>query len=136
MDEWILKSSLIVWDELKDCYLLRNINFSKGCQKGPHSNVKPEEPESITGKKDNRDLNEQLKDFGEGEVKQNQPLTAARLSRPCFEETPLVRVVPTKAATLKTPTPASDTNGSSSNGRSGEIQEGESCKNGGCKVVS
>ena len=30
--------------------------YLSGCQKGPHSNVKPEEPESITGKKDGRDL--------------------------------------------------------------------------------
>jgi hypothetical protein len=75
-----------------------------------------------------------MKDFGENESKQNMPLTT-RLARPSYEDTPLVRVVPTKAPTLKIPTPASEY-GSGSNGNSGEIKEGESCKNGGCKVVS
>lgn len=114
------------------------LNFFAGCKKGPHSNVKPEEPESITGKKDGRDLKDQLKDFADNENKtSNAPLTSAtRLTRPSFEDTPLVKIVPTKAATLKTPTPASEFNGTLSSDKGGEIPLGESCKNGGCKAVN
>ncbi len=111
---------------------LINIVRLLGCQKGPHSNVKPEEPESITGKKDGRELNEQLKDFGQSEAK---PI-AAKLQRPCFDQTPLVRLNPTKATTLKVPNPIAEQNGNSSDGKPGEIPVGESCKNGGCKAVS
>ena len=106
-----------------------------GCQKGPHSNVKPEEPESITGKKDDRNLNEQLKDFAsDNELKQNVPLSA-RLVRPCFDQTPLVRLKPNKAATLKVPSPMTEKNGAVTDAKSGEISIGESCKNGACKAV-
>jgi hypothetical protein len=78
----------------------------------------------------------QLKEFSEdSNAKPNVPLSA-RLERPSFEETALVRLTPTKAASLKVPTPAAEQNGSVSDGKSGDVPIGESCKNGGCKVVS
>lgn len=101
-----------------------------GCQKGPHSNIKPEEPESITGKKDDRNLNDQLNDFAA--EKQNLPLLA-KLERPSFDHTPLVRLKPTKSASLKVPGQTSE-NGIS-DGKTGEVSHGESCKRGGCKAV-
>ena len=111
------------------------LKLVSGCTKGPHSNVKPEEPESITGKKDNRDLKDQLNDFAGNEAKPNLPL-AAKLARPCFDSTPLVRLNPTRAATLKAPSPLSEQNGNDPDAKSGEIPVGECCKNGGCKAVS
>jgi cysteine/histidine-rich domain-containing protein len=115
----------------KKCTDFTEFLNTPGCTKGPHSNVKPEEPESITGKKDNRDLKGQLKDFAGNESKPNLPL-AAKLARPCFDSTPLVRLKPTKVATLKAPNPVAEQNGNES--KSDEIADGECCKNGGCKA--
>lgn len=105
------------------------LNFP-GCTKGPHSNIKPEEPESITGRKDDRDLKEKLNDLTQAVSKSIAPL-GPKMPRPGFDDLPLVKVVATKSANLKTPNASGVTNGVS---KSDEIPIGESCKNGGCKT--
>jgi len=107
------------------------VYFNLGCSRGPHSNLKPEEPESITGRKDNRNLQDQLNEFGQNENYVSAPLPS-KLPRPSFDQTPMKRVLATKAPSLKGPTGTTSANGSA---KTGEIVEGESCKNGGCKAV-
>lgn len=50
------------------CCGKKSVDFTEflnvpGCAKGLHSTVKPEEPESVSGKKDPRSLQQQLSDF-------------------------------------------------------------------------
>ena len=105
-----------------------------GCTKGQHSNVKPEEPEHITGK-----IGE-ANDVELPQVSDNVPNrpsfeSMSRLERPDFVKAPLQRIKPTVAASLanqaKNLVQASPDKGSKDG-----IPIGEPCKNGGCKKVS
>ena len=102
-----------------------------GCTKGKCSNVKPEEPESITGivgEANNIELPQV------SNVEPNRPSleSVVRLKRPDFS-TPLIRVKPTVAASLIQAVKGLQvTSNESSND---EIPIGESCKNKGCKKV-
>jgi len=92
-----------------------------GCTQGKHSNVKPVEPENITG-----NLNKE-----DNEVVEVRAPIQESLPRPPYT-TPLVRLTPTVAASLKQQA-ASISSSSTSNTSSGEVKLGESCKNNGCK---
>jgi len=93
-----------------------------GCTTGKHSNIKPVEPEQITGnlKKEDSPV----------EVEMRAPIAEA-LPRPPYTTT-LKRLTPTVAASLKDQlkkleiTKSGDTSSS-------ETRMGESCKNNGCK---
>jgi len=95
----------------------------KGCTVGKHSNVKPIEPEKITG-----NLN---KESSPDEVVEVRAPIAEALPRPPFS-TPVKRLTPNVAASLKDQLKKLETvsNGDAS---SLEIKLGESCKNNGCK---
>lgn len=98
-----------------------------GCAKGPHSNVKPEEPEHITGQvgdANNIDLPPDRESFE----------SRVRLERPDFDKTQLTRLKPTIAASLAQ-SAKNLTQASSSGAEIQEIPIGEPCKNGGCKLT-
>lgn len=104
-----------------------------GCAKGPHSREKPIEPENITGKIDDRSLEEQLKELNKssGQTKHRNPETSLKGARPDFENTPVIPLIPSRASSLK-PIILEPT-GSDVTGGINDIAEGETCKNGGCK---
>merc|ERR1711963_176220 len=100
-----------------------------GCTKGKCSNVKPEEPESITGivgEANNIELPQV------SNVEPNRPSleSVVRLKRPDFS-TPLIRVKPTVAASLIQAVKGLQVTANESS--NDEIPIGESCKNKGCK---
>lgn len=104
-----------------------------GCARGPHSREKPIEPENITGKIDDRSLEEQLKELNgtcSGQTKHRSPEPTIKGTRPDFENTPLIPLTPSRASSLK---PILAPTGSNKKGGINEIAEGEPCKNGGCK---
>jgi len=93
-----------------------------GCALGKHSNVKPINPEKITG-----NLNKEP----EPVVVETRPPIQPEAPRPSYD-TPMTRLEPTVAASLKQaiaalPPPQIE------NGDSAVIAEGECCKNNGCK---
>jgi len=93
-----------------------------GCSLGKHSSIKPVEPEKITG-----NLN---KESSPEKVIEVRPPIQPAMARPSAD-TPLVRITPTVAASLKQALanlPKPETNGDNMT-----IKEGESCKNNGCK---
>jgi len=93
-----------------------------GCTQGKHSNVKPAEPEQITGN---------LTKEKTPELVEVRAPIAESLPRPSYS-TPMVRLQPTVAASLKaqaTPLNNDLTNGNAES----ETKMGESCKNNGCK---
>ena len=107
-----------------------------GCEKGRHSNVKPEEPESITGKVgDANDM--ELPQVEEAPVRESLE-SRVKLERPSFEKTPLKRLKPVVAASLtqQMKNVVSAVNSSDNANEKEDIPVGESCKNGGCKEVS
>ena len=115
----------------KKCTDFTEFLNTPGCTQGQHSNVKPEEPESITGK------------IGEAndvelpqtsEVKPNRASleSVVRLARPNFATTSLTRLKPSIANGLIQAAKNLET---AKNSDSNEIAIGESCKNGGCKAV-
>jgi len=118
-----------------------------GCATGPHSREKPVEPESITGKIDDRSLEQQLAELNGGGSHEAtpEPVQLVRLPRPDWKTTPLVRIqaVPSVAfkRTLDAATQNGDVTGSpvsqvaSVGGGDGQIKEGEPCKNAGCNKV-
>ena len=91
---------------------------------GKHSNIKPVEPEKITG-----NLN---KESSPEEVIEVRPPIQPAMTRPA-KDTPLVRMTPTVAASLKQA--VENLPPSEANGEEVAIKEGESCKNNGCKEV-
>lgn len=110
------------------------LNFP-GCTQGLHSNVKPEEPEAITGKKDDRTLEQQIEEV----QKHRSPEPAERTPRPDFNKAPLIRMNPSVAESLKSANPTTSVtiplNSIATVSENGSIPEGEPCKNGGCKVT-
>lgn len=94
-----------------------------GCTQGKHSNVKPAEPENITGnlsKEDERKV-----------IEVRAPIQES-LPRPPYN-TPLVRLKATVASSLEDQLKSLQ-NTADQNGNTGdEVRIGESCKNNGCK---
>jgi len=107
-----------------------------GCARGRHSREKPIEPENITGKLDDRSLEEQLQEINKscsGQTKHRSPEPTVKTERPDFSTTPLLLINATRAASLKPITSTVST--PSLNGGGNEIPDNEPCKNGGCKVT-
>ena len=106
-----------------------------GCTKGKCSNVKPEEPEHITGKIGEAN-NIELPTTQDSNVTQKprESLESMiRLSRPDFEKATLTRIKPTIARSLLDSAKLLETQKATS---SQEIPIGKVCENGGCKKVS
>lgn len=121
----------------KKCTDFTEFLNTPGCSRGPHSNVKPEEPESITGKKDDRNLEEQLKDIDHDNQKTTRASIESRvqLARPDFDGTPVTRLSPVIAAALKNASQLVQKVAKEEDNSHGETSLGESCKNGGCKAT-
>jgi len=103
-----------------------------GCTKGKCSNVKPEEPEHITGKIGEAN-NIELPTTQDSNVTQKprESLESMiRLSRPDFEKATLTRIKPTIARSLLDSAKLLETQKATS---SQEIPIGKVCENGGCK---
>jgi len=97
-----------------------------GCGKGKHSNIKPVEPEKITGNLE--------KDSSPEEVIIRAPVQEA-MKRPPID-TPLLRLNPTIAASLKQQKlVASSPSGYGQSPSENGVNIGESCKNNGCKTT-
>ena len=106
------------------------LNFP-GCTQGKHSNLKPEEPESITG------IVGEANDIELPQVSNVEPNrpsleSIVRLKRPDFD-TPLTRVKPTVAASLIQA--VKGVQAVTIQSSDDEIPIGETCKNKGCKKV-
>lgn len=113
-----------------------------GCNVGPHSREKPVEPESITGIKDDRSLEEQMAEHSSKSKEATPEPLKPSASRPNWSTTPLTTIAPKaspsfqKTIDSKSPSHSSaPTSNSFSNGADSQIKEGEPCKNGGCKKV-
>jgi len=91
-----------------------------GCTEGKHSNVKPVEPENITGNLTKED---------DKVVEVRAPIQES-LPRPSYS-TPLVRLKPTIAASLQQQMAKMTV--TTENTATNEVKLGESCKNNGCK---
>jgi len=94
-----------------------------GCAKGKHSNIKPVEPENITGNLE--------KESSPEEVIVRAPIQKG-MKRPPVNA-PLLRLNPKIAPSLKQQKVAAPSAGPSQS-EDGDINVGESCKNNGCKV--
>jgi len=104
-----------------------------GCARGPHSREKPIEPENITGKIDDRSLEEQLKEINgssSGQTTHRAPEPTIKETRPDFDNTPIIPLIAKRAPSLK---PAAASTISNTSQGTNEISTGEPCKNGGCK---
>lgn len=104
-----------------------------GCTRGRHSNVKPVEPEKITGNL-NKEDGETPETTTETEMVRKSHEQIAK-SRPS-PDAPLVRVKPDVAKSLRDELEKNPLEKSklSDDGGAGEVKVGEPCKNGGCKV--
>lgn len=97
-----------------------------GCSLGKHSNVKPLEPEKITG-------NLTKEDSPEEEVVVRPPIQPS-MTRPSLESCLMTRLQPTVASSARQA--VASLQAKQEEGGDGEaIKEGESCKNNGCKVT-
>eukprot|EP00088_Acartia_fossae_P052923 TRINITY_DN599_c0_g1_i1.p1 TRINITY_DN599_c0_g1~~TRINITY_DN599_c0_g1_i1.p1 ORF type:complete len:365 (+),score=62.74 TRINITY_DN599_c0_g1_i1:29-1096(+) len=95
----------------------------KGCTQGKHSNVKPIEPEKITGNLTKEDSPEV--------VEVRAPIAEA-LPRPSFT-TAMKRLTPTVAGSLKDQLKQMEKIAVNGDSACKEVRIGESCKNNGCK---
>jgi cysteine/histidine-rich domain-containing protein 1 len=107
------------------------LNFP-GCLTGPHSNVKPVEPEKITG-----NLSKDV-ELPEAPPQSTRAALETRrvTKRPSFESEPLMKLNVKVASALQTLAQSlveGSKNGADENGT--EVAVGEPCKNGGCKQV-
>lgn len=93
-----------------------------GCSIGRHSNIKPLEPEKITGNLD--------KDCGGDEVVEVRPPIQPPMARPSVE-TERQRLIPTVAASLKQA--MQNLKIPEKTGEQGNVKTGDCCKNNGCK---
>ena len=93
-----------------------------GCSVGRHSNVKPVEPEKITGNLSKEGL--------DTEVIEVRPPIQPPKERVSYD-TPTQRLVPTVAASLKTA--LKNIKKPEENGDVADVKEGDCCKNNGCK---
>ena len=122
----------LLWKKTTDFTEFLNI---PGCTKGKCSNVKPEEPEHITGKIGEAN-NIELPTTQDSNVTQKprESLESMiRLSRPDFEKATLTRIKPTIARSLLDSAKLLEIQKATS---SQEIPIGKVCENGGCKKVS
>ena len=116
----------------KKCTDFTEFLNTPGCTKGQHSNVKPEEPESITGMIG--EANEiELPQVSNVEPNRASLESVKRLQRPDYHKAALTRIKPTVAASLVQAMQGVQVTKSQSS--TNEIPIGESCKNGGCKKV-
>jgi len=99
------------------------LNFP-GCTTGKHSNIKPVEPEQITGNL--------TKEASPSEVLEVRAPIAEALPRPSYTST-LKRLTPSVAASLKDQLKKLEANSVNGDASSNQIKIGESCKNNGCK---
>jgi len=114
-----------------------------GCAVGPHSREKPVEPESITGKIDDRPLEQQLAELRSSGSHEStpEPVQLVKLPRPDWSATPLTRITPKISPMFKKQLDSQTGSNScqpcvaANNKDSNEIKEGEPCKNGGCRVT-
>ena len=93
-----------------------------GCSVGRHSNIKPVEPEKITGNLS--------KDDGPAEVIEVRPPIQPPMARPSTESE-RKRLIPTVAASLKQA--LQNLKIPDRNSNEGEVKPGDCCKNNGCK---
>ena len=93
-----------------------------GCSVGRHSNIKPVEPEKITGNLS--------KDEGPAEVIEVRPPIQPPMARPSTESE-RKRLIPTVAASLKQA--LQNLKIPDRNSNEGEVKPGDCCKNNGCK---
>ncbi len=103
-----------------------------GCTQGQHSNVKPEEPESITGQVGESN-NIELPQVNEVRPNRESLESVIRLQRPGFNKATLTRMKPTVAPALIEA--AKDLGPYQASVSSTEVAIGEQCKNSGCKGV-
>jgi len=103
------------------------LNFP-GCERGKHSNVKPVEPEKITGNLD-KDV-EMPKESSPARTR--APMEALAAKRPDAETAPFTTLVPKISPGLKKDAEAL-VQKSGGNEENGTVPIGEPCKNGGCK---
>ena len=131
---WIWKQylqSFFFCDKKKTTDFTEFLNIP-GCTKGKCSNVKPEEPEHITGKIGEAN-NIELPQVSNVTEKPRESLESIiRLARPDFEKAPLTRIKPIIARSLQDTAKTLETQKASS---STEIKIGKICENGGCKKV-
>ena len=102
-----------------------------GCSKGQHSNMKPEEPESITGKIGEAN-NIDLPQVSEVPKVRQSLESRSKLDRPDYKDTPLKRIKPFIAPACAE---AADFLERVQVDYSDKIPIGEPCKNRGCKKV-
>lgn len=104
-----------------------------GCSKGQHSNVKPEEPESITGKIGEANNIELPVQDSNAKIDRASLESIIRLARPDFAKAPLTRLKPSVAPALAQDAKSLETVKVQESNT--DIAVGESCKNGGCKAT-
>ena len=104
---------------------------------GQHSNVKPEEPEHITGQVGEAN-NIELPQVSDNVPDRESFESRIHLERPDFDKTQLTRLKPTVAASLVQQSKNLVQSEAVVSGQvcADEIPIGEPCKNGGCKAVS
>jgi len=107
-----------------------------GCNKGQHSNVKPEEPEHITGQVGEAN-NIELPQVSDNVPDRESFESRIHLERPDFDKTQLTRLKPTVAASLVQQSKNLVQSEAVVSGQvcADEIPIGEPCKNGGCKAT-
>lgn len=106
------------------------LNFP-GCESGKHSNVRPVEPEKITGNLD-KDI-ELPKESSPARTR--APMEALAAKRPDSDSAPFTRLVPKISPGLKRDAESMVEKAGVMKEENGTVTIGESCKNGGCKQV-
>jgi len=114
-----------------------------GCETGPHSREKPVEPESITGIKDERSLEDQMAEHATASKEATPEPMKASAPRPDWSAAPLTAVQPKPSPSFQKTIESQDgaSVGASPNASAAsiaddsQIKEGEPCKNGGCKAA-
>jgi len=104
------------------------LNFP-GCESGKHSNVRPVEPEKITGNLD-KDI-ELPKESSPARTR--APMEALAAKRPDSDSAPFTRLVPKISPGLKRDAESMVEKAGVMKEENGTVTIGESCKNGGCK---
>ena len=106
------------------------LNFP-GCESGKHSNVKPVEPEKITG-----NLNKNVEVPRESSpAKTREPMEALAAKRSDLNAAPFTTLVPKISPSLKKEAETLVEKSGTAEEENGIVSVGESCKNGGCKQV-
>jgi len=98
-----------------------------GCTLGKHSNVKPAEPEKITGNLTKEESPEKV-------IEVRPPIQPA-LARPSFSNCPLNRLVPTVAPSARQAVQNIATQLQQDQGDEDKVADGTTCKNNGCSAT-